>query len=178
MQWIEALFTIYNCHIWVVENAEKKIWIKLYQNKHFYGNFNLNFSLQNKQLNIFYYFFHFSERRFLFRCNFLLIFFYFPFFGSFWIYSAYLEILFGQFKFFFSFVEVACFEEKSLNWKFHRSIYYSITIWKFFSLRFQQLKHFFGFGFGSGIFSQFFFLAKLCLSCWKRREKNFHRDIE
>ena len=35
-------------------------------------------------------------------------------------------------------VEVAYFEEKSLNWKFHRSV---------------------------------------CLSCWKRREKNFHTVI-
>ena len=32
------------------ENAEKKIWIDLLNNKYFYGNFNLNFSLQNKQL--------------------------------------------------------------------------------------------------------------------------------
>ena len=36
--------------IWVYENAEKKIWIKLYDNKYFYGTFNSNFSLQNKQL--------------------------------------------------------------------------------------------------------------------------------
>ena len=34
----------------VAENAEKKIWIKLYHNKYFYGTFNSNFSLQNKQL--------------------------------------------------------------------------------------------------------------------------------
>ena len=32
------------------ENTEKKIWIKLWNNKYFYENFNLNFSLQNKQL--------------------------------------------------------------------------------------------------------------------------------
>ena len=38
------------------------------------------------------------------------------------------------------FVKVAYFEEKCLNWKFHRSIYYSITVWKFFPLRFQQLR--------------------------------------
>ena len=30
------------------------------------------------------------------------------------------------------------FEEKILNLNFHISIYYSITVWKFFSLRFQQ----------------------------------------
>jgi len=40
------------------ENAEKKIWIKLYDNKYFYGTFNLNFSLQNKQLQ---QMFEFSE---------------------------------------------------------------------------------------------------------------------
>ena len=34
----------------VAENAEKKISIQLYDNKYFYGTFNLNFSLQNKQL--------------------------------------------------------------------------------------------------------------------------------
>jgi hypothetical protein len=34
----------------VAENAEKNIWIKLYDNKYFYGTFNSNFSLQNKQL--------------------------------------------------------------------------------------------------------------------------------
>ena len=34
----------------VGENAEKKIWIKLYDNKYLYENFNSNFSLQNKQL--------------------------------------------------------------------------------------------------------------------------------
>ena len=34
----------------VAENEEKKIWIKLYDNKYFYGTFNSNFSLQNKQL--------------------------------------------------------------------------------------------------------------------------------
>ena len=33
-----------------VENVEENIWIKLYHNKYFYENFNLNFSLQNKQL--------------------------------------------------------------------------------------------------------------------------------
>ena len=33
-----------------VENAEEKIRIKLLNNKQFYENFNLNFSLQNKQL--------------------------------------------------------------------------------------------------------------------------------
>ena len=32
------------------ENAEKKIWIKLLNNKYFYENLNLNFSLQNKKL--------------------------------------------------------------------------------------------------------------------------------
>ncbi len=37
-------------------------------------------------------------------------------------------------------VEVAYFEEKSLNWKFHRNIYYFITLSKFFPLHFQQLK--------------------------------------
>ena len=37
-------------------------------------------------------------------------------------------------------VEVSCFEEKSLNLNSHRSIYYSITLSKFFSLRFQQTK--------------------------------------
>ena len=37
-------------------------------------------------------------------------------------------------------LKVALFEEKSLNWKFHRSIYYDITLWKFFSLRFQKLR--------------------------------------
>ena len=34
------------------ENAEKKIWIKLLNDKYFYENFNLNFSLQNKQLQV------------------------------------------------------------------------------------------------------------------------------
>jgi len=34
----------------IAENAEKKIWIQLYHNKYFYGNFNSNFSLQNKKL--------------------------------------------------------------------------------------------------------------------------------
>ena len=34
----------------VAENAEEKISIKLLNNKYFYGTFNLNFSLQNKQL--------------------------------------------------------------------------------------------------------------------------------
>ena len=33
----------------VSENAEKKIQIKLLNNKYFYENFNLNFSLQNKK---------------------------------------------------------------------------------------------------------------------------------
>ena len=33
----------------VAENAEKKIWIKLLNNKQFYENFNLNFSPQNKK---------------------------------------------------------------------------------------------------------------------------------
>jgi len=37
-------------------------------------------------------------------------------------------------------VEVAYFEEKSLNSKFHRNIYYDITLSKFFTLRFQQLR--------------------------------------
>ena len=37
----------------VAENAEKKISIQLYHNKYFYGNFNSNFSLQNKQLQHF-----------------------------------------------------------------------------------------------------------------------------
>jgi len=36
--------------------------------------------------------------------------------------------------------EVVYFEEKSLNSNSHRSIYYSITLSKFFSLRFQQLR--------------------------------------
>ena len=35
------------------ENAEKKIWIKLLNNKYFYENLNLNFSLQNKQQQLF-----------------------------------------------------------------------------------------------------------------------------
>ena len=34
----------------VAENAQKKNWIKLYHNKYFCENFNLNFSLQNKKL--------------------------------------------------------------------------------------------------------------------------------
>ena len=34
----------------IAENAEEKISIELYDNKYFYENFNLNFSLQNKQL--------------------------------------------------------------------------------------------------------------------------------
>ena len=34
----------------VAEKAEKKISIQLYDNKYFYENLNLNFSLQNKQL--------------------------------------------------------------------------------------------------------------------------------
>jgi len=38
-------------NVQVAEKAEKKIWIKLYHNKHFYGTFNSNFSLQNKQFH-------------------------------------------------------------------------------------------------------------------------------
>ena len=37
----------------VGENEEKKIWIKLWNNKYFYENFNLKFSLQNKKLQHF-----------------------------------------------------------------------------------------------------------------------------
>ena len=40
-----------NGNVSVAENAEKKIQIKLYDNKYFYGTFNSNFSLQNKQLH-------------------------------------------------------------------------------------------------------------------------------
>ena len=41
------------------ENAEKKIWIKLLNNKYFYENFSLNFSLQNKQFQQIYSFLSF-----------------------------------------------------------------------------------------------------------------------
>ena len=37
-------------------------------------------------------------------------------------------------------VEVSYVEEKNLNLNSHRTIYYSITVWKFFSLHFQKLK--------------------------------------
>ena len=47
----------------VAENAEKKFSIKLYHNKYFYGNFNSNFSLQNKQLQ------HIKKVFFLLRIN-------------------------------------------------------------------------------------------------------------
>ena len=47
-------FYDYDCfflkNVSVAENAEKKIWIQLWNNKYFYGTFNSNFSLQNKQL--------------------------------------------------------------------------------------------------------------------------------
>ena len=39
-----------NILVTVVENAEKKISIQLLNDKYFYGNFNSNFSLQNKKL--------------------------------------------------------------------------------------------------------------------------------
>ena len=39
-----------------VEDAEEKIQIKLLNNKQFYENFNLNFSLQNKKLQQFNFF--------------------------------------------------------------------------------------------------------------------------
>ena len=42
--------------------------------------------------------------------------------------------------FFFLIVEVAYFEEKSLNLNSHRTIYYSISLSKFFSLHFQQIQ--------------------------------------
>ena len=37
-------------YFWVVENEEEKFSIKLLNNKYIYENFNLNFSLQNKEL--------------------------------------------------------------------------------------------------------------------------------
>ena len=50
LSFLSFLIVILFVSVEVAENAEKKIWIKLYDNKYFYENFNLNFSLQNKQL--------------------------------------------------------------------------------------------------------------------------------
>ena len=47
----------------VAENAEKKIWIKLMNNKYFYENFNLNFSLQNKKLQHLFEFAESAEKK-------------------------------------------------------------------------------------------------------------------
>ena len=53
-----------------------------------------------------------------------------------------MEIFFSSFQQTQINVEVGYFEEKSLNKNSHRSIYYSITLFKFFSLRFQQTQTF------------------------------------
>ena len=45
------------------KNAEKIIWIKLWNNKYFYGNFNLNFSLQNKKLQQMFEFVENAEKK-------------------------------------------------------------------------------------------------------------------
>ena len=50
MEIFSSTFSATETFVQVAENAEKKIWIQLYDNKYFYENFNSNFSLQNKQL--------------------------------------------------------------------------------------------------------------------------------
>ena len=77
-------------------------------NKYFYGTFNLNFSLQNKKLQLITFT---SKKELAWNVSVAE--------------NAEKKISIKLLKRIN--VEVAYFEEKSLNWKFHRTIYYSIT---------------------------------------------------
>ena len=52
-QFQKEVYFNFKLNVSVAENSEEKISIQLYDNKYFYGNFNSNFSLQNKQLKRF-----------------------------------------------------------------------------------------------------------------------------